>query len=90
MKPDGQPLPIFIPENPFACSGIQGLFMDAESADVVFEVGGQHAPNEAKQKKIKTLKTEFYAHRLILTKVAPALADMIKKTPDFDKKIIFR
>jgi hypothetical protein len=54
------------------------MFMDAESADVVFEVGGQHAANEAKQKKIKTSKTEFYAHRPILMKAAPALADMIK------------
>lgn len=75
-------LPIFIPENPSACSGIQGMFMDAESADVVFEVGGQHAANEAKQKKIKTSKTEFYAHRPILMKVAPALADMIKMSHD--------
>jgi hypothetical protein len=46
MKPHEPPfchLP-FIPENPMACKFIQGLFINEESADVVFEVSGSDQP----------------------------------------------
>ena len=69
-------LPPFIPENLFACKAIQDMYMDKESADVVFEVGGQHATTRANAKKVKTVSTEFYAHRLILMKAAPQLAEL--------------
>ncbi len=59
---------IFIPENPSVCKLIQNMFNENESADVVFEVGGHDATNDAKNKRIKTTKTELYAHHLILSK----------------------
>ena len=55
-------LPPFIPDNLFACKGIQDMYMDKQSADVVFEVGGQHATTRANAKKIKAVHTEFYVH----------------------------
>ena len=58
--------PPFVPLNP-SCKIIQGLFMDEEDADVVFEVGGQLFNNDA-TKKSKTLVTRFPAHGFILRK----------------------
>ena len=70
--PKSQP---FIPENPSACKIIQGMFMDEESADVVFEVGGQEVKSNAR-KKAKTLPVTFPAHRLILKECSPILAEL--------------
>jgi hypothetical protein len=65
---------LLMPENPSMCKTVQGLFMDKESADVVFEVGGRR--RESGSKKSKTEPTEFYAHRNILKTAAPLLADL--------------
>ena len=73
-KPKDYRLPSFLPENPSMCKTVQGLFMDKESADVVFEVGGR--PRESGRKKSKTETTEFYAHRIILKTAAPLLAEL--------------
>ena len=69
-------LPPFIPDNPSACKVIQDMYMDKKSTDVVFEVGGRHATTTAKTKKVKDASTEFYAHRLILMKAAPQIAEL--------------
>ena len=45
------------------------LFMDEESADVVFQVGGQQGT--ATNKRAKTSPTNFHAHRLVLRQCAP-------------------
>jgi hypothetical protein len=66
--------PPFIPENPL-CKIIRGMFMDEESSDVVFEVGGQHSESSAR-KKAKTSSVTFPAHRLILGKCSPILAEL--------------
>jgi hypothetical protein len=52
----------FIPDSS-ACRTLHGLFMDKESADVVFKIKGDQT-------------TSFYAHRLILRHAAPQLADL--------------
>jgi hypothetical protein len=39
-EPTDACLPPFVPENPYACKTRKSLFMDEESADIVFEVGG--------------------------------------------------
>jgi hypothetical protein len=68
--------PPFIPENPSACKIIQGMFMDEESADVVFEVGGQEVKSNARKKAKKTSSVTFPAHRLIIGKCSSTLADL--------------
>ena len=75
MKPSKKNPP-FIPDNPSACKTIQDMYMDKESADVVFEVGGQHATTRANTKKLKAGAATFYAHRLVLMKAAPQLAEL--------------
>ncbi|KAL3762576.1 hypothetical protein ACHAW5_003114 [Stephanodiscus triporus] len=67
--------PPFIPENPSACKIIQGMFMNEESADIVFEVGGQQLGSNAR-KKAKTLLVTFPAHRFILKECSPTLAEL--------------
>ena len=69
-----KPLP-FIPENPSACKLIQSMFMDKESSDVVFEVGGQRGKDNA-EKVARTAPVAFHAHRFILSKCPSTLADM--------------
>ena len=66
----------FIPTNPFNKNMLE-LFMDEETADVVFEVGGEQQ-TKGKRKKTKTSATNFYAHRVILKKCAPTLYEMCK------------
>ena len=65
----------FIPTNPFN-KNVSELFMDEETADVVFEVGGEQ--QRGKRKRAKTSSTNFHAHRLILQKCAPTLYEMCK------------
>jgi hypothetical protein len=61
----------FIPDSS-ACRTLHGLFMDKESADVVFKIKGDQT-------------TSFYAHRLILRHAAPQLADLcvMEGSPSF-------
>ena len=65
----------FIPTNPL-CKNVRKLFMDEETADVVFEVyDGNCLSEEHTNKKSKTT-TNFHAHRLILKNNASALYEM--------------
>lgn len=74
MRPSDYPFHPFIPVNPSSCKTVQDLFNDEEFSDVVFEVGGG---NKSGAKKGDVESTKFYAHRIILKKAAPLLADMI-------------
>ncbi|KAL7526006.1 hypothetical protein ACHAXR_001266 [Thalassiosira sp. AJA248-18] len=69
------PPTVFIPENPSACKIVQNMFMDEETADVVFEVGEGEAKDNA-TKKAKNTPATFYAHRLILQKCNNTLAEL--------------
>ncbi|KAL3757549.1 hypothetical protein ACHAWU_010181 [Discostella pseudostelligera] len=81
MKRPESPYP-FIPENPSVCKTIQGLFMDEDTADIVFEAKGK-AESKAKQGTAKNQHKDtvpdaktFFAHSLILKKAAPLLAEL--------------
>jgi speckle-type POZ protein len=74
--------PPFVPENPSACKVIQGLFMDEESADVVFELGGGQQLNGNSRKKAKNSSVRFFAHRLILQRCSPTLAELCGSAGD--------
>ena len=83
MKPANSPPP-FIPDNPSTYDTIQSLFMEKESADIVFHVGGERKDTDPTDSGAKALDTkEFHAHRLILKKAAPLLAElsMCDKSP---------
>lgn len=56
----------FFPE-PSACQTLRELFMEKESADVVFDIKGDQKTSP---------KMKFYAHRLILRKASPQLAEL--------------
>ena len=75
-KPLNYKPPAFIPVNPSACRTIQDMFMDDETSDVTFEVGGEREMDESGAKVMKTEPTKFYAHLVILKKCAPVLANM--------------
>jgi len=64
----------FVPSNPFN-KNVDKLFMDEETADVVFEVGGEQQTND-RRKRAKTSTTNFYAHKLILKNNASTLYEM--------------
>lgn len=75
-KPLNYEPPAFIPVNPSACRTVQDMFMDDETSDVTFEVGGERAMDESGTKVMKTEPTKFCAHLVILKKCAPVLANM--------------
>ncbi len=68
IKPDEYSAP-FIPDNPSTRLIAKNFFMDEESADVVFEVKGESETNDS---------AKFYAHRMILKKASPQLAELSK------------
>ena len=70
----------FVPENPL-CKTILNKFMDEESSDVVFEVEGEQARGDARDKRAKT-STTFYAHRFILQECTSALGELCKSSGD--------
>jgi hypothetical protein len=70
----------FIPENP-SCKIIQGMFLDEEFADIMFEVGGQQPKSNAR-KKAKNSSVTFPAHRLIVRKCSSTLADLCGSAGD--------
>ena len=70
----------FIPENP-SCKIIQGMFLDEEFADIMFEVGGQQSKSNAR-KKAKNSSVTFPAHRLIVRKCSSTLADLCGSAGD--------
>jgi len=69
----------FIPTNPINKNVLE-LFVDEESADIVFEVGQQQEKGKRKRAKIAT--TNFHAHRLILKNNASALYEMCGKSDE--------
>lgn len=78
MKHSVNPTRPFIPENPCKCEAIRNLFMDEESANVVFELDKFQSNNTLREKKPKTEPIRFYAHTLILKSAAPLLAELCK------------
>ena len=72
----GKSITQFIPTNPFN-KNVDKLFMDEETADVLFEVGGEQATGTITRKKSKTT-TNFHAHRILLKNNASALYEMCK------------
>ena len=92
MKRPKYPSHPFIPLNPSVCDTIETLFMEKETADVTFEVGGGKqavalgevdAGVESNGEKTMKQSTDdatesktFFAHSLILKKAAPLLAEM--------------
>ena len=66
----------FVPQNPLL-NMIQQMFNDEATADVCFEVVVcSNKKNGGEQKKSKS-SVSFHAHRLILKKCAPMLADLL-------------
>ena len=77
---DNNPITQFIPTNPIN-KNVLNLYTNAEeTADVLFEVGGQQQSTDT-NKKSKTTAT-FYAHRLILLNSASTLYEMIGETDE--------
>ena len=66
---------VFVPKNPFS-NILEEMFNDEDTADICFEVSfaGEKEDDDG-NKRVKTT-TPFYAHRLILKKSAPMLADI--------------
>jgi hypothetical protein len=71
--------PPFIPENPSACKIIQGLFMNNQSADIVFEVA---VGKDSATKVAKTAPVTFPAHRLIVENCSSIFADLCESHDD--------
>jgi len=67
----GKSITQFVPTNPINKNMLE-LFMNQETADVVFEVGEQQLDIERTERCI----TSFHAHRPILQKCAPTLYEM--------------
>ena len=66
----------FIPKNPFYNTMLK-VFMDKETADVVFEVDDGEQEQQGRKSRSKSPKkshVKFHAHRLILQKCSPDLA----------------
>jgi hypothetical protein len=68
-----EPTPTFVPKNPLV-KMMQEMFLDETTSDVCFEVVSSADEKEGQQKAKSS--TSFYAHRLILRKCAPMLADL--------------
>ena len=64
---------LFVPNNPFLRE-IQKMFLDAESSDVVFDVGSSSAEDDSSSSS--GLATSFNAHKLILQRCAPTLYEI--------------
>jgi hypothetical protein len=77
----------FIPTNPSSKpnSFLASIFMDEKSADVVFKIGGETetvtSGDEPPMKMQKTSVITLSAHRCVLMKMAPALAEFCKASP---------
>jgi len=73
-EPPKAPTVAFIPKNPFV-KIMLASFMDEESSDIVFNVGGDEAKDNAKR-KAENLPAIFYAHRFILKRCASQLEEL--------------
>ncbi len=69
-----EPTTAFVPQNPLL-KIMKELFNDENTADVCFEVSSSVDGKRGKKKKSMS-SVSFYAHRLILEKCAPMLADI--------------
>jgi hypothetical protein len=76
----------FIPTNPSSCKVIQNLFMDKESADIVFEVLGVTG-KKSSRKIAKTEPVTFYAHRFVLQHCSTTLAEICESVVDQTRPI---
>jgi len=76
----GKSITQFTPTNPFN-KNVDKLFMDEETADVLFEVGGEQATGTITRKKSKTT-TNFHAHKILLKNNASALYEMCRGSSD--------
>ena len=76
----------FIPTNPSACKVIQNLFMDKESADIVFEVSGSTG-KKSSRKIARTEPAMFYAHRFIIQHCSTTLAEICESVVDQTRPI---
>ena len=77
IKDESTVLTPFVPKNPF--NGIlKGMFNDEETSDACFEVADSAEANNGGcgTKRSKTSVPLFHAHRSILKKCAPMLADL--------------
>jgi len=72
----GKSITQFIPSNPIHKNVLE-LFMNEETADVVFEVEGQQLETGADRTE---MSSNFHAHRPILQKCAPTLYEMCRKS----------
>lgn len=80
----------FIPKNPSSNpkhphSFLGSIFMDKKSADVCFEVVGRGGQADL---EITNSSRKFYAHRLVLRKFAPQLADLCISPPDNSPTVV--
>jgi hypothetical protein len=79
----------FIPMNPFLSNIAHNMFMDQDTADVVFEVedevkGGQQQGRKTRSSPKKS-HVKFYAHRAVLQKCAPKLAALCGSSGDLTR-----
>ena len=68
----------FVPNNPATCKVVQSMFMDDEFADITFEIGGGLDDMSP---------TLFHAHRIVLTKAAPWLAELVISSTETPSRI---
>jgi len=77
---DNKSITQFIPTNPINKNVLE-LFMDEETADIVFEVGGEQQA-KGKRKRAKTSTANYHAHRLILKNNTSTLYEMCGKSDE--------
>jgi len=77
---DSVPQP-FIPVNPFS-KQMQRLFLNDESADIMFEVRGEEKPKNNAMKIAKTAPVTFPAHRLIVENCSSIFAELCESNGD--------
>ena len=74
-----RPSESFVPENPLPAKILKS-FMDEESSDLVFEVGGEQETSGRKKKRAKTSTTTFHAHKYIIRQCSSMLGDLCKQS----------
>ncbi|KAL7545717.1 hypothetical protein ACHAWF_009071 [Thalassiosira exigua] len=75
--PSSQP---FFAENPF-CGAMRGLILDEEFRDVVFLVEDGDKQIRNTRKRSGTSRVDFHAHRFVLKRCAPNLAELCGSEP---------
>lgn len=75
MMPASHTFHAYLPTNPSACKIVQDLFNDKKFADIIFEVGEGIKTSDANESKNMPSSIKYYAHRIIIEKAAPLLAE---------------